>query len=59
MCVDVCVWIAASVNVLVYMCVFMWVRVYMVDWEAITGCHQNQTSVPKLIETPVSFSWLA
>ena len=27
------------------------------DWEVITGCHQNRTSVPQLIETSVYF-WL-
>ena len=25
------------------------------DWEVITGCHQNRTSVPQLIETSVYF----
>ena len=29
------------------------------DWEVISGCHQNQTLVPQLIETLVSTSWLA
>ena len=27
------------------------------DWEVITGCHQNRTSVPQPIETSVYF-WL-
>ena len=26
---------------------------YLDDWEVITGCHQNRTSVPQLVETLV------
>ena len=29
------------------------------DWEVITGCHLNRTSVPQLVRTLVSLSWLA
>ena len=29
------------------------------DWEVKTGCHLNRTSAPQLMETLVSFSWLA